>query len=96
MTAQLLIRPAKKTSAVKRSLSALSIFFFAGALLLRGKATLPLDRSSLTSFHDWLNTLSAWIDNNRDSNALFTTFVNVIRNMSVSSICSSAQVVISK
>ena len=80
MTAQLLIRPAKKTSAVKRSLSALSIFFFAGALLLRGKATLPLDRSSLTSFHDWLNTLSAWIDNNRDSNAFFTTFVNVIRN----------------
>ena len=56
MTAQLLIRPAKKTSAVKRSLSALSIFFFAGALLLRGKATLPLDRSSLTSFHDGLNT----------------------------------------
>jgi glycine betaine/proline transport system permease protein len=80
MTAQLLTSPAKKTSGVKRSLSALSLFFFVGAILFRGKATLPLDRSSTTSFHVWLDSLSAWIDNNRDSNAFFTTFVNVIRN----------------
>ncbi len=62
------------------SISGLFIGFFLFAYILRGKATLPLDRSSLTPFHDWLNSVSAWIDNNRDTNPVFTSFVNVIRS----------------
>ncbi|MEI9907628.1 MAG: hypothetical protein WDO06_06820 [Actinomycetota bacterium] len=38
------------------SISGLFIGFFLFAYILRGKATLPLDRSSLTPFHDWLNS----------------------------------------
>lgn len=88
MSTQLLIRPAeskpssdaKKASRLNFYLGWLIFSFLSLAIFLRGKATLPLDRSSLTPFHDWLNNLSAWIDTNRDSNFIFTSFVNVIRN----------------
>jgi glycine betaine/proline transport system permease protein len=84
---QVLNRPSKrapksekrKPSQLNRSLSLLSFTFLVFAVLFRGKATVPLDRSSLTPFHEWLNNFSVWIDNNRDSNPFFTTFVNVIR-----------------
>lgn len=87
MTTQLLNRPAEtKPSADAKKVSKLNLYlgwltfgFLSFAIFLRGKATLPLDRSSLTPFHDWLNNLSAWIDTNRDSNLIFTSFVNVIR-----------------
>lgn len=86
MTTQLLNRPAEsKPAAVKVKsklnfyLGLLTVGFLAFAIFLRGRATLPLDRSSLTSFQTWLNNVSAWIDANRDSNPLFTSFINVIR-----------------
>ena len=87
MSTQLLKRPdeSKPTLAVKKAsklnlyLGLLTFGFLAFAIFLRGVATLPLDRSSLTPFQNWLNTLSAWIDTNRNSNPIFTTFVNVIR-----------------
>lgn len=87
MATQLLKSPAtpkpavavKKTSKLNRYLGLLSVGFLVFAISLRGKATLPLDRSSLTPFHDWLNNVSAWIDTNRNSNPIFTSFVNVIR-----------------
>ena len=69
----------KKASKLNRYLGILTFGFLAFAIFLRGKATLPLDRSSLTPFHIWLNNVSAWIDTNRDSNPIFTSFVNVIR-----------------
>ena len=69
----------KKISKLNRYLGLLSVGFLVFAISLRGKATLPLDRSSLTPFHDWLNNVSAWIDTNRNSNPIFTSFVNVIR-----------------
>ena len=62
-----------------RHISIASFLFLAFALILRGHATLPLDRSSLTPFHDWLNGLSDWIDRSRNSNPFFLFFVNEIR-----------------
>lgn len=73
-------QPKRKLSLTGRRSTYLSVSFLILALGFRGKATLPLDRSSLTSFQEWLNSVSAWIDNNRDSNPFFTTFVNVVRN----------------
>jgi glycine betaine/proline transport system permease protein len=70
----------KKTSKTSRYLGILTVGFLLFAISLRGRATLPLDRSSLTPFQDWLNNVSAWIDTNRDSNPIFTSFVNIIRN----------------
>jgi len=66
----------------KRGISYLLVagFFAVGALLLRGIATLPLDRSSLTGFHEALNRLSNWIDASRNSNPLFLYVVNEIRS----------------
>ncbi len=72
--------PAKKASRLSVYLGLLTLGFLAFAIFLRGKATLPLDRSSLTSFQTWLNNVSAWIDTNRDSNPVFTSFINVIRS----------------
>lgn len=87
MSTQLLTPPTRnkpvvalrKASKLNRYLGVLTIGFLAFAIFLRGRATLPLDRSSLTPFHVWLNNVSAWIDTNRDSNPIFTSFVNVIR-----------------
>lgn len=70
----------KKTSKLNLYLGLLTFGFLSLAITLRGRATLPLDRSSLTPFHEWLNNVSAWIDTNRDSNPIFTSFVNVIRS----------------
>lgn len=70
---------APKKSKLNRYLTFLTLGFLSLAILFRGKATLPLDRSSLTPFQNSLNSFSAWIDTNRDSNPIFTTFVNVIR-----------------
>jgi hypothetical protein len=52
----------------KRGISYLLVagFFAVGALFMRGVATLPLDRSSLTGFHEALNRLSNWIDASRN------------------------------
>lgn len=87
MSTQLLRKPAeakpalavKKASKLNLYLGLLTFGFLAFAIFLRGKATLPLDRSTLTPFQTWLNNVSAWIDTNRDSNPIFTSFVNVIR-----------------
>jgi glycine betaine/proline transport system permease protein len=87
MSTQLLAPPskgklsieAKKQSKLNRNLSFLTIGFLGLAMLLRGRATLPLDRSSLTPFQESLNSFSAWIDANRDSNPIFTSFINLIR-----------------
>ena len=87
MSAQLLKTPGgskptfalKKPSKLNRYLGLLVLGFLTFAIFLRGRATLPLDRSTLTPFHVWLNNLSAWIDTNRNSNPIFTSFVNVIR-----------------
>lgn len=72
--------PKRKLSLTGRRSASLSVLFLIFAIGFRGRATLPLDRSSLTGFQESLNSLSAWIDNNRDSNPFFTTFVNVVRN----------------
>lgn len=69
-----------KKSRVGRFISIAGFLFLAFALILRGHATLPLDRSSLTPFHDWLNSLSDWIDRSRNSNPFFLFFVNEIRS----------------
>lgn len=71
---------APKKSRIGRLISITGFLFLAFALLLRGHATLPLDRSSLTPFHDWLNGLSNWIDRSRNSNPFFLFFVNEIRS----------------
>ncbi len=87
MATQLLVAPtsekskveAPKKSKLNRYLAFLTVGFLSFAILFRGKATLPLDRSSLTPFQVSLNSFSAWIDTNRDSNPIFTSFINVIR-----------------
>ncbi|MFA5918754.1 MAG: ABC transporter permease subunit, partial [Candidatus Nanopelagicaceae bacterium] len=84
MATQLLSRPAPKVlveskSYVARNVSVLMVAFVAFALIFRGKATLHLDRSSLTPLHDWLNNLGDWIDRSRNSNPFFTYVVNGIR-----------------
>ncbi len=72
--------PAKRVSKLNVYLGSLTVGFLVFAIGLRGRATMPLDRSTLTPFHVWLDNVSAWIDTNRNSNPVFTTFVNVIRN----------------
>ncbi|MFZ2228566.1 MAG: ABC transporter permease subunit [Candidatus Nanopelagicaceae bacterium] len=84
MATQLLSRPTPKVlveskSYVARNVSVLMVAFVAFALIFRGKATLHLDRSSLTPLHDWLNNLGDWIDRSRNSNPFFTYVVNGIR-----------------
>ena len=87
MSTQLLKKPSeakaalleKKPSKLNVYLGLLTFGFLICAIFLRGKATLPLDRSSLTPFHVWLDNVSAWIDTNRESNPIFTSFINVIR-----------------
>lgn len=74
------VSKAPTKSRVGRLISISSFLFLAFALLFRGHATLPLDRSSLTPFHDWLNGLSDWIDRSRNSNPFFLFFVNEIRS----------------
>ncbi|MBI3428541.1 MAG: ABC transporter permease, partial [Actinobacteria bacterium] len=66
-------------SHLARNLSALMVAFLAFALVFSGRATLHLDRSSLTPFHDWLNQLGDWIDRSRNSNPFFLYLVNQIR-----------------
>ena len=66
-------------SYLARNLTALLSAFLAFALIFRGHATLHLDRSSLTPFHDWLNQLGNWIDRSRSSNPFFLYLVNEIR-----------------
>ena len=87
MATTLLSKPANepapvvaKKSKLSFQLSLLTGGFLFFALLLRGIATLPLDTSSLTSFQNWLNSVSDWIGNNRTSNPVFTFFINVIRD----------------
>lgn len=72
-------KPPEK-SRMGRLISLTGVLFLAFALILRGHATLILDRSSLTPFHDWLNGLSDWIDRSRNSNPFFLFFVNEIRS----------------
>jgi glycine betaine/proline transport system permease protein len=66
-------------SKVGRYVAAVGVAYLATGLLFQGFATLPLDRSSLTGFHDWLNGLSNWIDRSRNSNPVFLYVINEIR-----------------
>ncbi len=66
-------------SYLARNLAALMSAFLAFALIFKGQATLHLDRSSLTPFHDWLNQLGNWIDRSRSSNPFFLYIVNEVR-----------------
>jgi glycine betaine/proline transport system permease protein len=72
--------PPPNRSFIWRKVSIVSVLFVTFALIFRGIATLPLDRSSLTPFHDWLNSLSDWIDRSRNSNPFFLYVVNAIRS----------------
>ena len=84
----LLTQPKVEVDSVKRPvrsrnslyLATIGSLYLLFGLLLRGKATLPLDRSTLTGFHDWLNSLSEWIDRSRNSNPVFLYVINVIRS----------------
>jgi glycine betaine/proline transport system permease protein len=49
------------------------------AVAFRGKATLSLAASDVTSLHQWLNDVNDSIGNNRDSNPIFLYFFNEIR-----------------
>ena len=71
--------PIESKSHLSRNLLALSTSFLVFALLFRGHATLHLDRSSLTPFHNWLNGVGNWIDRSRNSNPFFLYLVNEIR-----------------
>lgn len=70
---------APKKSRVGALVSIAGGLYIAFGLIFRGHATLLLDRSSLTSFHDWLNNMSDWIDRSRNSNPVFIDVVNQIR-----------------
>jgi glycine betaine/proline transport system permease protein len=77
-------RPTPGIPAVKkihhgRNLLILVAAFLAASVVLHGKATLYLDRSSLTPLHRWLNSVSTWITFHRDSNPFFLFFINQIR-----------------
>ncbi len=65
------------------------------ALALKGRATLPLDRSSLTSVHTMLTRFSETIDKNRNSNPFFLNVVNQIRS-SINSFVTALQGLISQ
>ncbi len=80
LSRELAVSKPQSKSRVGRRISISSFLFLAFALILRGHATLPLDRSSLTPFHDWLNGLGNWIDRSRNSNPFFLFFVNEIRS----------------
>ena len=58
----------------------LGFIWLSSALILRGNSTLPLDRSSLTSVHTWLSSLSSAIDRNRNSNPFFVNTIDKIRS----------------
>jgi glycine betaine/proline transport system permease protein len=66
-------------SRLARHTALVGLIWLALALLMRGTATLPLDRSSLTSFHTWLSRMSDAIDRNRNSNPFFSDVINKIR-----------------
>lgn len=67
-------------SLLGRKFAVLGFAWLALALALRGRSTLPLDRSSLTSVHTWLSSLSDAIDRNRNSNPFFLNIINKIRS----------------
>ena len=62
-----------------RALGAVGVLFLGLSIWFRGVATMPLDRSSLTPFHTWLNGLGDWIDRSRNSNPFFVYVVNEVR-----------------
>jgi glycine betaine/proline transport system permease protein len=72
--------PKAPNSLLGRKFAFVGIGWLALALLLRGRSTLPLDRSSLTSVHTWLSSLSDAIDRNRNSNPFFQDVINKIRS----------------
>lgn len=72
--------PKTPKSLLGRKFAALGLAWLALSLALRGRSTLPLDRSSLTSVHTWLSGLSDAIDRNRNSNPFFLDVVNRIRS----------------
>lgn len=72
--------PKTPKSLLGRKFAALGLAWLALSLILRGRSTLPLDRSSLTSVHTWLSSLSDAIDRNRNSNPFFLDVVNRIRS----------------
>lgn len=72
--------PKTPNSLLGRKFAALGVAWVALALALRGRSTLPLDRSSLTSTHIWLSELANAIDRNRTSNPFFLNVINKIRS----------------
>lgn len=84
-----------KPPRTNRHLAILTFGFLFFGILFRGIATLPLDRSSLTSFQNWLNSVSILIGDNRTSNPIFTNFINGIRS-SIDSFVTGIQNLISQ
>ncbi len=74
------LTPKSPKSLLGRKFAALGFAWLALAIALRGRSTLQLDRSSLTSVHTWLSSLSDTIDRNRTSNPFFLNVVNKIRS----------------
>ena len=72
-------RPVGKKERTWRKVVVLVVSFLTASVVLHGRATLYLDRSSTTSLHDWINSVSRWITFNRDSNPFFLFFINQIR-----------------
>ena len=67
-----------KTRFQQMLLAATSLFLIC-AITLRGKFTLPLDRSSMTPLQDHLNNWVSNLDTNRTTNPFFTQFADRIR-----------------
>jgi glycine betaine/proline transport system permease protein len=77
---RILDAPKAPKSLLGRKFAFVGIGWLALALLLKGRSTLPLDRSSLTSVHTALSSLSDAIDRNRNSNPFFLNVINKIRS----------------
>jgi glycine betaine/proline transport system permease protein len=72
--------PKTPNSLLRRKFVFVGIGWLSLGLLLRGRSTLPLDRSSLTSVHVGLSNFSNAIDRNRNSNPFFLNVINKIRS----------------
>jgi len=75
-----LATPKTPKSLLGRKNAIVGIGWFILAILLKGRSTLPLNRSSLTSVQESLTNLSDAIDRNRNSNPFFLNVINKIRS----------------
>jgi len=74
------VTPKVSNQYLGRKFATLGVIWLSLAIALKGRSTLPLDRSSLTTAHIWLSDLSDTIDRNRNSNPIFLNVVNKIRS----------------